>query len=76
MKGHFKKCSRGLLWLRIHLAMQGTPVRSLTQEDPTCHRATKPTSRQVLIPHTAATEAQAHTAHAPQQEKHAHHSEE
>ena len=23
-------------WLRIHLAMQGTPVRSLVQEDPTC----------------------------------------
>ena len=30
-------------WLRICLAMQGTPVQSLVQEDPTCHRATKPT---------------------------------
>ena len=29
-------------WLRIHLLMQGTQVRSLVQEDPTCCRATKP----------------------------------
>ena len=29
-------------WLRIHLPMQGTWVQSLVQEDPTCHRATKP----------------------------------
>ena len=29
-------------WLRIHLPMQGTQVRALVQEDPTCHRATKP----------------------------------
>ena len=28
-------------WLRIHLLMQGTQVRSLVQEDPTCHGATK-----------------------------------
>ena len=28
-------------WLRICLAMQGTPVRSLVQEDPTCRVATK-----------------------------------
>ena len=27
-------------WLRIHL--QGTRVRALVQEDPTCHGATKP----------------------------------
>ena len=28
-------------WLRIHLPMQGTQVRSLVWEDPTCHKATK-----------------------------------
>ena len=28
--------------LRIHLLMQGTWVRALVQEDPTCRRATKP----------------------------------
>ena len=28
--------------LRIHLPMQGTQVRSLVREDPTCHGATKP----------------------------------
>ena len=31
-------------WLRIRLPMQGTRVRSLVWEDPTCHRATKPVS--------------------------------
>ena len=29
-------------WLRIHLPMQGTRVRALVQEDPTCCEATKP----------------------------------
>ncbi|KAJ8793859.1 hypothetical protein J1605_019123 [Eschrichtius robustus] len=29
-------------WLRIRLPMQGTRVRALVREDPTCHRATKP----------------------------------
>ena len=29
-------------WLRIRLPMQGTWVRSLVREDPTCCRATKP----------------------------------
>ena len=29
-------------WLRIHLPMQGTRVRALVQEDPTCLGATKP----------------------------------
>ena len=29
-------------WLRIHLPVQRTRVRSLVREDPTCHRATKP----------------------------------
>ena len=31
-------------WLRIRLPMQGTQVRALVQEDPTCHGATKPVS--------------------------------
>ena len=30
-------------WLRICLPRQGTRVRSLVQEDPTCRGATKPT---------------------------------
>ena len=29
-------------WLRIHLPMQGTWVRSLVREDPTCCGTTKP----------------------------------
>ena len=29
-------------WLRIRLPMQGTRVRDLVREDPTCHGATKP----------------------------------
>ena len=29
-------------WLRIHLPMQGTRVRALVREDPTCRGATKP----------------------------------
>ena len=29
-------------WLRIHLPVQGTRVRALVQEDPTCCGATKP----------------------------------
>ena len=29
-------------WLRIHLPLQGTRVRALVWEDPTCHRAAKP----------------------------------
>ena len=33
-------------WLRICLAMQGTPVRSLVQEDPTCDGATEPVHQQ------------------------------
>ena len=31
-------------WLRIHLPMQGTQVRALVREDPTCRGATKPIS--------------------------------
>ena len=29
-------------WLRIRLPVEGTQVRALFQEDPTCHGATKP----------------------------------
>ena len=29
-------------WLRIRLPVQGTWVRALVQEEPTCHGATKP----------------------------------
>ena len=29
-------------WLRICLPIQGTQVRALVREDPTCHGATKP----------------------------------
>ena len=60
-------------WLRIHLPMQGTRVRALVREDPTCcwatntpqllslcSRACKP---QLLSPHATTTEA------CPQQEK-------
>ena len=31
-------------WLRICLPMQGTPVRALVWEDPTCPGATRPVS--------------------------------
>ena len=31
-------------WLKIHLPMQGTRVRALVREDPTCRGATKPVS--------------------------------
>ena len=31
-------------WLRIRLPMQGTWVRALVREDPTCRGATKPVS--------------------------------
>ena len=54
--------------------MQGTWVRSLVREDPTCCGATKPVCPrarvpQLLSPHAATTEASMPTAHAPQQEK-------
>ena len=40
-----KTCLRASLvaqWLRIRLPMQGTRVRALVLEDPTCRRATRP----------------------------------
>ena len=35
-------------WLRIHLPMQGTRVRALVREDPTCRGATKPVRHSYL----------------------------
>ena len=35
-------------WLRICLPMQGTRVRALVWEDPTCHGATRPVSYNLL----------------------------
>ena len=42
--GVIKKTGASLVaqWLRIRLPMQGTQIRSLVREDPTCRRATKP----------------------------------
>ena len=68
-------------WLRIHLPMQGTWVRALVREDPTCQGTTKPCAPQLLSlcsrapkpqllsPCVTTTEARASRAHAPQQEK-------
>ena len=46
MKGFLKishpSASLVAQWLRISLPMQGTQVRALVQEDPTCCGATKP----------------------------------
>ena len=36
-----KGTCRGFPWLRIRLPMQGTRVRALVREDPTCRRAAK-----------------------------------
>ena len=45
--GYYKILNRASLvaqWLRICLPMQGTRVRALVWEDPTCHGATRPMS--------------------------------
>ena len=36
-------------WLRIHLPTQGTQVRPLAREDPTCRGATKPTTTEPVL---------------------------
>ena len=44
---NIKKCFGASLvvqWLRIRLPMQGTRVRALVWEDPTCRGATRPVS--------------------------------
>ena len=63
-------------WLRIRLPMQGTRVRALVWEDPTCRGATKPVRHnyracepQLLSPRATTTEARAPRARALQQEK-------
>ena len=42
VKKFIKGASLVAQWLRIRLPMQGTRVRSLVREDPTCRRAAKP----------------------------------
>ena len=45
LRSHKNLCMGASLvaqWLRIHLPMHGTQVRSLVREDPTCSGATKP----------------------------------
>ena len=56
--------------------MQGTRVRALVREDPTCRGAAKPVHHnywackpQLLSPRATTTEARVPRAHAPQQEK-------
>ena len=68
-------------WLRIHLPVQGTWVRALVREDPTCCRATKPVrhnywacalepmSHNYWSPCATTTEARVPRACALQQEK-------
>ena len=56
-------------WLRIHLAVQGTLVRSLVQEDPTWLWSKSAHTPELLSPRTAATEAGVPRARVPQQEK-------
>ena len=60
-------------WLRIHLPMQGTQVRALVWEDPTCRGATKPTHHNywacALEPVNHNYWAYTPRAHAPQHEK-------
>ena len=51
-------------WLRIHLPMQGTRVRALVREDPTCHRVTKPVHPQLLSLCSGAHEPQLLSPHA------------
>ena len=60
-------------WLRIHLPMQGTRVQALVRQGPTCHKATKPVSRNcwacTLEPVSHDYWARVPRARAPQQEK-------
>ena len=45
-------------WLRTRLPMQGTRVRALVRQDPTCHGATKPRVPQLLSLHSRTCEPQ------------------
>ena len=42
LKCKFLGTSLAVQWLRIRLPMQGTRIRALVQEDPTCRGASKP----------------------------------
>ena len=42
LKYHLRGTSLVAQWLRIRLPMQGTRIRALVREDPTCREATKP----------------------------------
>ena len=44
IKCSFVRASVVVQWLRICLPMQGTRVRALVWEDPTCRRAARPVS--------------------------------
>ena len=70
---NLKRASLVAQWLRICLPMQGTRVRSLVREDPTCHGATKPCATAIepvlWSPRATTTEAHVPRARAPQQEK-------
>ena len=46
----FLRVSLVVQWLRVHLPLQGSWVRSLVQEDPTCYGSTKPWSLEAM-PH-------------------------
>ena len=60
-------------WVGIHLPMQGTRVRALVQEDPTCRRANKPVHHDYwacgLEPTSHNSWARSPRARGPQQEK-------
>ena len=58
-------------WLRIRLSMQGTRVRALVREDPTCHGATNPVCSQLLNLHSRACEPQLLSPRATTTEAHA-----
>ena len=76
-----ERASLVVQWLRIRLPRQGTRVRALVREDPTCRGATKPVSHNYWAcalepashnywsPRATTTEARAPRACAPQQEK-------
>ena len=73
-KANLSGASLVVQWLRIRLPMQGTRVRALVREDPTCRGATKPVHRRAHVPQllsqrAATTEDRAPRARAPQQEK-------
>ena len=68
-------------WLRIHLPMQGTRVRALVREDPTCYKATKPVchnywARVLQLLKPLRLEPVLHNKRSHRKEKPAHHKEE